>query len=210
MLDIAFVRLADLPDTVGTASGPLVVMPFIDADLARRSATQLAARADCRGTLLAVDDVARVGFATVANTVFRRSCASSIAYVAQDAFAGRGWLAQAQAALADGGGLVAFQDGKWRGALAAFGLADAGWARGNYGGDLFHPGYRRHYADVELTLLAMADGRLRHDPAAVLVEVDWGKDGQPVDTGDRALFRQRAENGFDGRVADPRLRTLFS
>lgn len=209
-MEVAFTRLDALSATIGNECGPLVVMPFIDEVAARRSATQLAQRAGCGGTLLAVEDCGRVGFAAVANAVFERSAAASIAYVAQDAFAGRGWLAAALARLAGGGGLVALHDGKWHGALAAFGLVDADWARGNYGGDLFFAGYRRHYADVELTLLAMSAKRLRHDPAAVLIEVDWEKDARAVDPADRALFRSRQEGGFGGRVADPRLLSLFS
>jgi hypothetical protein len=209
MLDIVFTRLDALPDSIGDPEAPLVVMPFIDPASAQRSATQLARRAGCRGTLLAVEDAARDGFIAAANAVFRRSRSPCIAYVAQDAFAGRGWLAQAQAALADGGALVALHDGKWHGALAAFGLVDAAWARGNYGGDLFLADYHRHFADVELTVLAMADKRLRHDPAAVLIEVDWEKEAQHVDPDDRALFRHRARYGFGARVADPRLCALF-
>jgi hypothetical protein len=210
MLDIVFTSLDRLPDSIGDHDAPLVVMPFVNISAAQQSAGQLAQRAACRGTLIAIDDRTRTGFIAVANAAFRRSHAPSIAYVAQDAFAGRSWLARAQAVLSAGGGLVALHDGKWHGALAAFGLADAAWARSNYGGDLFFGGYRRHFADVELTVLAMADKRLRHDPAAVLFEVDWGKDERPVDADDRALFRERAATGFGGRVADQRLLSLFS
>lgn len=209
MLNVVFTRFDAIAGAVGVADRPLVVMPFIDAALAIRSATQLARRAGVRGTLLAVEDTGRAGFVAVVNAIFRKTIAPVLAYVAQDAFAGRDWLAQAMAARAPQGGLVAFHDGKWNGALAAFGLVDAPWARGNYGGDLFFPGYRRHYADVELTVLALAGGRLRHDPAAVLVEVDWDKEAAGVDVGDRARYRARAAAGFDDRVGDPRLLAMF-
>jgi len=105
--------------------------------------------------------------------------------------------------------LLAFHDGKWDGQLAAFGMVRADWARGNYAGDLFHPGYRSHYADAELTVLAMAAEALRFDPAAMLVEVDWDKEASAVSAEDRALYRARATQGFDNRVADPALKGLF-
>lgn len=209
MLDIVFTQASAVGAAIGCVDRPLVVMPFIDPALAVRSATQLARRAGMRGTLLAVEDAERIGFIAVVNAIFRATPAPALAYVAQDAFAGRDWLAQAMAARAVQGGLVAFHDGKWNGALAAFGLVDTRWARANYAGDLFFSGYRRHYADVELTLLAQAQGRLRHDPAAVLIEVDWDKEAAGVDADDRALFGSRAAAGFDNQVADVALRSRF-
>lgn len=210
MLRVEFATLGSLPPHIDAGAGPLVVMPFIDAALAHRAATQLAARAGTPGLLLAVYDEARTGFVAVANRLFRASASASFGYVAQDAFSGRDWLARAQAALAkDRGGLLAFNDGKWGGALAAFGLADRGWAAANYGGDLFYPGYRSHYADAELTVLALAAGKHRYDPESLLVEVDWDKEGKGVDPGDRARFQARAAAGFDGRVREPKLLSLF-
>lgn len=210
MLRVEFATLGSLPPHIDAGAAPLIVMPFIDPALARRAATQLAARAGAEGLLLAVYDEARAGFVAVANRVFRASASAGFGYVAQDAFAGRDWLARGQAALdRDGGGLLAFNDGKWGGALAAFGLADRGWAAANYGGDLFHPGYRSHYADAELSVLALAAGRHRYDPESLLVEVDWDKEAKGVDAADRALFRARAAAGFDGRVQEPKLLSLF-
>lgn len=211
MLRVEFATLGSLPPLIDAGAGaPLIVMPFIDAALARRAATQLAARAGAAGLLLAVYDDSRAGFVAVANRLFRGSTSASFGYVAQDAFAGRDWLARGQAALAArAGGLLAFNDGKWGGALAAFGLAERGWAAGNYDGDLFHPGYRSHYADAELTVLALAAGRHRYDPESLLVEIDWDKESKGVDAADRALFKARAAAGFDDRVTKPGLLALF-
>lgn len=210
MLRVEFATLGSLPSHIDGGEAPLIVMPFIDAGLARRAATQLAARAGAEGLLLAVYDDSRAGFVAVANRLFRGSTSASFGYVAQDAFAGRDWLARGQAALAArAGGLLAFNDGKWGGALAAFGLAARGWAAGNYGGDLFHPSYRSHYADAELTVLALAAGKHRYDPESLLIEVDWDKDAKGVDAADRALFRARAAAGFDARVSEPKLLSLF-
>lgn len=207
---VEFTSLASLPAQIDAGAGALVVMPFIEPTLARRAATQLARRAGADGLLLAVYDDRRAGFIAIANRVFRTSTSASFAYLAQDAFGGRDWLARGQAALArDKGGLVAFNDGKWGGALAAFGLVDRSWAAGNYGGELFHPGYRSHYADAELSVLALAQAKHRYDPECLLIEVDWDKEAKGVDEGDRALFRSRAAAGFDGRVAEPKLLSLF-
>jgi hypothetical protein len=188
----------------------LVVMPYTERALAERSARQLAARAGAEGLLLAVEDVERQGFIRIANRVFRDTTSEYFAYVAQDAFAGRQWLARGLAALQQGGGLLGFNDGKWAGLLAGFGLAARDWAAANYAGDLFWHEYARHYADAELTMLAMSKRRYVYDPNCVLVEVDWDKDGAAVHRADRELYRARAAGGFDGRVSDERLRKLFS
>ncbi|MCA3255050.1 MAG: hypothetical protein INF91_05490 [Alphaproteobacteria bacterium] len=211
MLRVELTSLSSLPARIGTGGGPLVVMPFIDARAAQRAANQLAGRAGCGGLLLGVYDDSRAGFVTVVNRVFAASDAPHVAYLAQDAFAGRNWLATALAALTRAGaGLFAFNDGKWQGQLAAFGLVRRDWAAPFYDGGLFHPGYARHYGDAELTVLALAGAAFAYDPHAVLVEVDWDKDSSSVEPADRELYRRRASGGFDGRVRDPALLARFS
>ncbi|WP_052507928.1 hypothetical protein [Sphingomonas hengshuiensis] len=210
-LSIQISTVESLPDHIGVPGQPLILMPFIDGEMANRSATQLARRAGATGKLLCIHDSERVGFIRAANTAFRRSQASEIAYVAQDVFSSRNWLSVGLRGLhTRDGGLLAFNDGKWAGALAAFGMATMDWARSNYDGDLFHPAYKRHFADVELTLIAMQQGKLRFDPLSLLVEVDWDKDSAAVEAADRELFRERLTHGFDGRVTDSRLLQLFS
>jgi hypothetical protein len=209
-LDIEFKALSALPDRIDAASDVVVAMPFIDPELAKRSATQLARRAGIRGLLYAVYDDRRSGFVTAANAVFRRSEASFFAYVAQDAFSGRDWLKRGVDALqSKSGGLLAFNDGKWNGALAAFGLVKREWALANYDGELFMPGYNSHYADAELTVIAMQQKKLIYDPAAVLIEVDWQKENQSVNGADQALFRLRGRSNYDGKVVDAQLSNLF-
>jgi len=211
LLRVEFASLSSIPSRIDVGDDVLVVMPFIDPAAARRSATQLAGRSGRSGLLLGVYDEEGAGFIAIANRVFGSSRSGYFAYVAQDAFAGRGWLAAGVAALEGGpAGLLAFNDGKWSGHLASFGLVRRTWAASQYGpGGLFHEGYRRHYADAELTLLAQATGQFAYDPNAVLVEVDWGKDQADVDPADRRLFAERAARGFDGRVTDPRLLRRF-
>ncbi len=210
MLRILFTRLDNLAPSLGGEEEPLVVMPFTNPVLAARSASQMSRRADVTGQLLCIHDVEQKGFIAVANEAFRRSAAPQFAYVAQDAFAGRGWLAAGVEALGKkAGGLLAFNDGKWHGSLAAFGMVEREWARANYDGDLFHPGYKRHYADVELTIIAMQQRKLRYSPEAMLVEVDWKKERSVVEQADRLLYYKRGQTAFDRKVPDPGLRRLF-
>jgi hypothetical protein len=209
-LDVVFATLESLPASVGQADAPLIMMPFIDAALAQLSAQLMARRAGVAGQLLCIHDVHRVGFVAVANIAFRRSIAPHFAYVAQDAFAGRRWLAIALEKLAENdGGLLGFNDGKWGGMLAAFGMVSRDWALANYGGDLFFAEYQRHYADVELTLIAMQQRKYRFEPLSLLVEADWDKDTHQVDAADRVLYYRRAQSAFDGRVTNASLRRLF-
>lgn len=194
----------------GLRADTLFVMPCTDLPLGRRAATLMAQRAGSSCVLLLVEDQDRWGFVRIANEVFAITAGRYFGYVAQDAFAGRQWLALALKALQmPGKHLFGFNDGKWQGALAAFGLAERRWAAANTGGTLFFPGYQRHYADVELTMLAMGQGAYVHDPRSVLVEVDWDKDSSSVDPADRELYHQRASAGFDGRVRSPGLLQLF-
>jgi hypothetical protein len=209
-LEVGFATLDSLPDTVGHNDAPLIVMPFVDAVEANRSAQLMARRAGADGQLLCIHDVHRIGFIAVANIAFRRSIAPQFGYVAQDAFAGRRWLALALEALAEkDGGLLGFNDGKWGGVLAAFGLASRPWALANYGGDLFWPEYKSHYADVELTLIAMQQRKFRFEPLSVLVEADWEKDIRQVDAADRLTYYRRGQSAFDGKVTNAGLRRMF-
>ncbi len=181
--------------------GTLMVMPFIDPGRAHRTAQQLVQRADAEGLLLCIHDDLREGFVALVNRAFSSSTHPRVGYVAQDAYAGRGWLQRALEVCAlQKPGLFAFNDGKWMGELAGFGLVDREWALGNYQGALFYPGYQSHYADVELTLLAQNDGRFAYEPNCVLIEVDPDKDQKAVNPRDRERFRARQQNGFEERV----------
>lgn len=177
------------------------VMPTIDIDQAVRSAELMASRAYVSGSILIVPDPTREGFIQVANEIFRQSDSTFFGYVAQDAYAGRGWLKLAcQSLINSNKGLLAFNDGKWHGILAAFGLVRRSWAVDNYDGDLFFSGYKRHWADTELTLIAKSANQLVYNPNSVLMELDWGKDVTKTNTEDSRLFKQRGKALFDGKV----------
>lgn len=215
-MQIEFVSLHELGKARFVTEGALVVMPFTQPAQARQAAQLMARRAEAPGMILGVFDEeagkgrSGAGFVAIANRAFRGSDSPWFAYVAQDAFAGRGWLRLALAAAQRSDAvLAAFNDGKWQGQLAAFGLARRDWVRGLYDGDFFYPGYASHYADAELTVLALQRQGLAYDANAVLMEVDWDKDGKAVNAADRALYLERARTGFDGRVSDARLLGRF-
>ena len=183
--------------------GTLVVMPATDLQMAQRAAELAASRAKSDGLMLVVLDTARLGLVRVHNDVFRLSQSACYAYLAQDVFVGRDWLSLGLNALTrQGAGLLAFNDGKWQGQLASFGLVGRDWAAGVYGGALFFEGYQSHYADTELTLIAREQHRYAYDANAVVVEVDWDKDVRgTTNAQDKSLFGVRAKQGFGERLS---------
>jgi hypothetical protein len=206
-----FVSTADWASRRWREDGPIMAMPFVDAEMARKAAELASVRANAPGLILAIHDSQRIGFVACVNQAFERSQSPWFGYMAQDAFAGRDWMALALQAVQPRGVLLAFNDGKWHGALASFGLASRAWASGNYpDGSFFFKGYARHYADTELTLLARQAQAYVYQPHSLLVELDWGKDRAAVHAPDRALFQQRVRQGLDGRVSDPELLKLFA
>jgi len=210
-MELHFLRAAELAGLAPLEfSGAVMAMPFIDAAQAKRAARLAAKRAGAPALLLAVHDEARQGFIAIVNQAFAATRSPWFGYMAQDAFAGRAWLALALRAMqTKNGGLLGFNDGKWQGQLAAFGLAERVWALSVYGGDFFHSAYRSHYADTELTVIAREQRRYVYEPNSVLVEADWDKENASVNPADRALYRARAAVGFDARVHNPQLLKLF-
>ena len=193
------------------SDGAIFVMPFTQAAQAHRAAKLMALRSGAGGLILAVHDDARDGFIGIANRMFAQTESPWFGYVAQDAYAGRHWLRHALRAFDEAAAqLIAFNDGKWFGTLAAYGLARRAWAAKNYAGPLFFPAYGRHYADTELSLIAAQQQGLAYVANSVLVEVDWEKDSQPIEEADWKLFQSRASTGFDGKVTSSELRARFA
>lgn len=189
----------------------IAVMPFLRRDAARRAAELMVSRAAAPLQVLAVQDDAWAGPVEIWNTAIRHTRGAFVIYCAEDAFAGRYWLRYALEAFAQkpAACLLAFNDGKWFGQLAAFGLVRRSWLTPLYGGALFHPGYAQHYGDTELTLVARQQDALAYHPHSLLVEMDHAKDGKAVNPQDKALFGVRARTGFDGRVTDGALLASF-
>jgi hypothetical protein len=212
---VSYIDSRNIEDSAAAISAAghetVMVMPCIDEEMAKRSAGMMASRAGASGLILCIADVEREGFIALTNRAFRASSSMYFGYVAQDAFAGRHWLGTALKAMRlPERGLFAFNDGKWMGMLASFGLASRAWAIKNYDGNFFFPGYVSHYADAELSVLAMNDRRYCYDANSVLIEVDWNKEQSRVNPEDKALYKSRSVNGFHGRVQSQELRKLFS
>lgn len=189
----------------------IFVMPFTDPKAAKKSSALLASRAGNEGLLICIFDENSDGYINIANRVFEKTNSTWFGYVAQDAFAGRNWLRFALKALEKtNGALLGFNDGKWAGELAAFGLTERAWARNNYQGPLFHSRYTQHYADVELTLLAQACGRYVYEPNSVVIEIDWEKDKKAVNMQDKQLFSERIKTQFDDRKIPSNLLQKFT
>ena len=189
----------------------LVVMPFINAAQARRTSQQLAKRAGCSGVLLAVHDDHRDGFVNLINRAFAASQSATFAYTAEDAFAGRDWLAIARKTLErENGGLAAFNDGKWAGQMASFGLAERGWAKSVYGGPIFFPDYHSHYADTELSVIARSQNKYTYNANAVLIELDYDKEEKNINVIDRDIFNERKNKNFGVEMDNKYLLELFS
>ena len=207
---LSITELTALAQNPLAVQGVALALPFTKASQAQQAAKLMAQRANYPGRIFSVHDEKGIGFNAIVNLVFKATKSTYFAYVAQDAFAGRDWLKLAVDALGEQKCLVGFNDGKWAGALAGFGLARRAWAEKNYAGDFFCPQYHRHYADAELTLLAMQAGLYAYEPNSVLVEVDWNKDQSSVDASDKAIFLARKIHQFDGQVSHPHLLNLIS
>lgn len=176
----------------------IFVMPFTNPAQAKKSSALIASRSGAPGLLVCVYDQNHEGFISISNRVFQKTQSTWFGYTAQDAFSGRNWLDIALKAVAQKNAvLISFNDGKWTGELAAFGLAQRAWASNNYGGTLFFPEYKQHFADVELTLLAQASGRYVYEPNSIMIEVDWAKDTKGTNQQDRQKFETRKLQKFN-------------
>lgn len=188
-----------------------VIMPATDMKMAKKAGDLMMQRAGIECKLYIIQDEKQEGFMNICNKVVRQKYADYYVYVAQDAFAGRNWLLNALNAMhKEGYGLLAFNDGKWGGKLASFGMVEKEFMLSNYGGDLFYSGYKSHYGDTELTLVAMQKNKYGYEPDAVLTEADYEKDGKSVNQADKRLFNLRKNNNFDDLVTDPELVTMFA
>ena len=208
-MKIIFTSAPELAPEQYQSAAAIMVMPFTDRPMAERAANLAAARAGAldactQSVLLAVHDPAQQGFVATLNQAFAATQSPWLGYMAQDAFAGRNWLALALQKMQSqtGAALLGFNDGKWQGQLASFGLARRDWISKVYTDAFFFQGYHSHFADAELTLVARQQGVYAYEPQSLLVEVDWQKDQAAVNDADRRLFATRKKTGFGNRVSD--------
>mgnify|MGYP000058597694 FL=1 len=219
-----FTTVAALQAANIKSQGAIMAMPFTDQDMALKAANLAASRVGslklnevildvCQESiLLAIHDTGRQGFVSTINLAFAATQSPWFGYMAQDAFAGRNWLALALQKMQSqkDACLLGFNDGKWQGQLASFGLARRNWVANVYSGAFFFQGYQSHFADAELTLVARQQSVYAYEPQSVLMEVDWQKDQASVNDSDRRLFNTRKNTGFGNRVTDPQWLQLVS
>jgi glycosyltransferase involved in cell wall biosynthesis len=197
--------------TVQNTDGVTVIMPAINRRRALATARMLRDRAGMDVQILVVLDTRRQGFVKTLNRTARRVKSRYLVYLAEDAVAGQDWVKLAWQRLEDSGkGLLAFNCGKWRGRIAAFGMVRCQWVGKLYSGQVLHAGYRAHRADNELTAIARATDQFIYCPEALLMENDPGKlvlDHGVEQSGkeDRRLFRQRYAKAFGGLAPADRL-----
>ncbi|GHA84435.1 hypothetical protein GCM10007159_01880 [Modicisalibacter luteus] len=194
------VDVRDLPSFILQDPTDIVVlMPTIDTEKGLATARILKKRAGTDCNIILLHDTVRQGFIKTINDAFKYIETKYIVYLAEDAFPGRNWLRYAYQTLEKSGkGLLAFNDGKWNGLIASFGMVRRDWIIKLYNGSLFYSGYQSHAADDELTILARANGEHIYSPEATLIEVDPEKDfvGK-ANRQDRLLLQERFFTGFD-------------
>ena len=143
---------------------------------------------------MAIHDVYRLGFVHIVNEVFKLTSSELSGYFASDAFPCRRWLELSIASFSNHDiGLLSYNDGKWLGNLAGFGLVKRSWLANFYTDSLFFAGYKSRYGDTELSVLAHATKKLGYNPNIVVMEVDDDKDSKSVDVNDKHLFQARMQ-----------------
>ncbi len=177
----------------------VLVLPYIDHELAVKAEEILRVRASHSGVMVLVDDDLRMGFIQVANFVYMRSKSPFFGYLAQDAYPGMYWLEQGMKAMKQSrGGLMAFNEGRFFGTVAAFGLVRRAWLATLYRNMLFYPGYKSQYGDTELSAIAFAQDKFVFNPNALLIEVDYEKHRRVNNKEDDALYKARLATRFEG------------
>ena len=178
----------------------VVVIPSISIDVARKTARVLVRKAGLKCSVLIFHDDLLKGYINVINHCFKATSNPFFVFTAEDVFPGRDWLKHAFMDMINGGlGLVSFNDGKWSGKVASFGLVRRTWAEGLYAGNLFFSAYKRHAADNELTAIARYQGQYKYSSQATLLEIDFEKPWEnKTDSNDWNLFVNRLKRGFFG------------
>lgn len=188
------------PKEIGSEDKITVLMPATDMKQAKKTAKLLKSRAGMKCEVVIAEDKEKSGFVATINEAVLKYPSDYYVYVAQDAFPGRNWLKIAyEAMVAQKAGLLGFNDGKWNGSLASFGMVSEVF-RKQLPYVFMHEGYQSHYGDVELTLFARYMNQYVYTPDAVLMEVDYKKDAGSVNEKDRDLFNQRKQTLFPAEL----------
>ncbi len=189
-------NIKDLDVNLNIKSKVIFVMPYIDEPQKKQACEILLKRASYSdASLIAVNDNLRKGFVTIVNSVFNSTESDLFGYLASDVFPSRNWLNYSVQMFKNQQiGLLAYNDGKWFGTLASFGLARRSWIKNIYKNNFFYFGYKSHYADTELSALASATNSLNYNANITMMEIDYKKDEKQVNIDDKKLFAQRMNN----------------
>tara|TARA_B100001057_G_C22685675_1_gene885607 strand:- start:270 stop:920 length:651 start_codon:yes stop_codon:yes gene_type:complete len=192
----------DLDSNINIKSKVIFVMPYIDEAQKKEACEILLSRASFSdATLIAVNDNSRKGFVSIVNSVFSSTASDLFGYLASDIFPSRNWLNYSVQMFKNQQiGLLAYNDGKWFGALASFGLARRSWIKDFYQDNFFYFGYKSHYADTELSALASATNSLGYNANIIMMEIDYKKDAKQVNINDKKLFAQRMNNFIKSEI----------
>jgi hypothetical protein len=172
-----------------------VIMPTTDIAQAVQSARRMIDNAGMPMRMIIAHDSIRQGYIKTLNSIAKEVASKFIVYVAQDALAGKNWLKIAyQNIVKHEKSLLAFNDGKYDGDLATFGLVKKSFCEKFYGaGNIFFEGYHSHRADDELTLLAKLHQQLAYAPTALMLEVDYRLQRE-INPDDVKLFNLRKQS----------------
>jgi hypothetical protein len=173
--------------------GVTVVMPATDTHQALLAAQRMARFAGMPMRMVIVNDVIRQGFIKTVNAVSNHLKPEYLAYVAQDALAGKNWLAKAYKKMTtENKSVCAFNEGRFLGNLAQFGLVKVAFTAQQYGDhNVFYDQYIKHRADDELTLLAKLNDEFVFAKDALLMEVDYSLQ-KAIYEPDLDLYKRRA------------------
>lgn len=173
-------------------------MPCIDKPKGTKTITQLAETAGLEADYFLLMDDEKKGYVFKINEFVNNHKAvfgkdyDFYVYTAQDAFGGKNWLKEAYEELErTGKGVLAFNDNKWDGKLASFGMV-----RASYKKPFFFAGYHSHYADTELSVAATVAKQLCYNPKAIMFEVDYDKKTKMVNKRDKELFKKRQKKYY--------------
>jgi hypothetical protein len=199
MLEVLIIKTSEVENfSVDAFHEVVIVMPAVKMNVAKALAAVLTARANYPGLLIIAEDDRRFGFIYTANLIYRKTNSKYFTYIAQDSFPGKFWLAFAIETIKHAhSGLLAFNDGKWFGKVASFGLVDRNFTNSLYNNFLFYPEYIMHCADVELSILAQNTNNLAYNPNCIMLEVDYTRHLRWCNNkADDELFHRRQLQGF--------------
>jgi FkbM family methyltransferase len=197
---IDLIDVAEESYSYSDENGVAVIMPCIDKTMGVETAEILVKRAGIPCKVVVAFDSNGEGFMNTLNKVARQINVRYVVYLAQDAFPGMHWLKKAFDKLEETGkGLLGFNDGKWNGVIASFGMVRVNWVTNLYNGSILCPEYKSHCADDELTAIARSNNQYVYDPNVSLFEIDLAKGlTGGGNQRDRKLLYERFSTCFEG------------